>query len=113
LNYRVGELLGWFVIKPSGRAENNEPLRVRHLFRRWLSREGVGVIVDLQGLDQLGVWEVGLLTSFKREIDQRSGVLRICNLDPKLHGYFQNDRFASQFEIYEDMESALAGKRNR
>lgn len=102
--------MGWFIICPSGTAENNEPLRVRYLFRRWLSREGVGVIVDLQELDQLGVWEVGLLTSFKREIDQRSGVLRVCNLDPQLRGYFQNDRFTGQFEIYEDLESALADK---
>ncbi len=67
------------IITPSGNAQNNEPLRVRYLFRRWLSRKGVRVIVDLKDLVQLGVWEVGLLTSFKREVDQRSGVLRVCN----------------------------------
>lgn len=95
------------IITPSGNAQNNEPLRVRYLFRRWLSRNGVRVIVDLKDLVQLGVWEVGLLTSFKREVDQRSGVLRVCNLDPHLKGYFQNDRFSSQFDIYADLESAM------
>ncbi len=96
------------IIRPAGEAQNNEPLRVRYLFRRWLSRPGVRVIVDLKELHQFGVWEVGLLTSFKREVDQRAGALRICNIDPSLRGYFHNDRFADQFEIYPDLESAMA-----
>lgn len=111
MKYRVTEVAGWFIIGPSGDAENNEPLRVRHLFRRWLAREGVKVIVDLQELSQFGVWEVGLLTSFKREVDQRAGILRICRLNPALGGYFQNDRFADQFDLYADLESAMAGLR--
>jgi anti-anti-sigma factor len=111
LKYRVTEVAGWFIIGPSGDAENNEPLRVRHLFRRWLAREGVKVIVDLKELNQFGVWEVGLITSFKREVDQRAGVLRVCRLNPKLRGYFQNDRFADQFDIYADLETAMAGLR--
>lgn len=104
-------MVGWFIISPSGQAENNEPLRVRYMFRRRLSRNGVKVIVDLNGLTQLGVWEVGLLTSFKREVDQRCGILRLCRLDNNLRGYFHKDRFAGRFDIYEDLESALAGKR--
>lgn len=111
MKYRVSEVAGWVIIRPSGEAENNEPLRVRYLFRRWLSRQGVRAIVDLKELIQFGVWEVGLLTSFKREVDQRAGVLRVCCLDANLRGYFQNDRFAGQFEIYHDLESAMAGER--
>jgi anti-anti-sigma regulatory factor len=111
LKYQISDVAGWFIIRPSGKAQNNEPLRVRYLFRRWLSRDRVRVIVDLKELDQFGVWEVGLLTSFKREVDQRAGVLRVCALDPNLRGYFQNDRFTGQFEIYPDMESAMAPER--
>ena len=69
VNYRITELNGWVIVTPTGKAQNNEPLRVKYLFRRWLSREGARVIVNLKGLAQLGVWEVGLLTSFKREIE--------------------------------------------
>ena len=47
-----------------------------------------------------------MLASFKREVDQSSGLLRVCNLDPNLKGYVQNDRFPSQFEMYADLESA-------
>ena len=112
MKYRVSDVAGWFIIGPSGIAENNEPLRVRYLFRRRLSRDGIKLIVDLKELNQFGVWEVGLLTSFKREVDQRAGILRICGLDPNLSGYFQHDRFAGQFDIYADLESAMTGKRN-
>lgn len=112
MKYRIIEVAGWFIIGPSGHAENNEPLRVRHLFHQWLAREGVKVIVDLKELTQLGVWEVGLLTSFKREVDQRAGALRLCRLNPNLSGYFQNDRFAEQFDIYDDLENAMTGKRS-
>lgn len=66
----------------------------------------VKVIVDLKEINQFGVWEVGLLTSFKREVDQRAGVLRLCRLNPSRSGYFQNDRFAGQFDIYGDIERA-------
>ncbi|HWH77140.1 MAG TPA: STAS domain-containing protein, partial [Candidatus Binatus sp.] len=87
----------------------NEPLRVRHLFRRSLTKSGIRVIVNLKQLEQFGVWEVGVLTSFKREVDQRVGVLRLCNLNPELKGYFQHDRFAEQFDFYQDLEAAMAG----
>jgi anti-anti-sigma factor len=109
VNYRITEVAGWVVVTPSGKAENNEPLRVRHLFRRWLTRQGIRVIVNLKQLEQFGIWEVGVLISFKRQVDQRVGELRLCNLDPSLQGYFYNDRFSECFEIYNDLEAAMGG----
>ena len=110
MNYRITEISGWIIVHPSGKAENNEPLRVRYLFKKWLTEEGISVIVNLQGLCGLGVWEMGLLTSFKKEVDQRAGRLRLCNLNPTLEGYFHNDRFNQCFEIYTDLEGAMEGK---
>ena len=107
VKYRITEVAGWVIVTPSGQAENNEPLRVRHMFRRWLTCQGIRVIVNLKQLEQFGVWEVGVLTSFKREVDQRVGVLRLCNLNPELEGYFHADRFAEQFEVYDDLEAAM------
>ena len=112
MNYRVSEVAGWVIVSPSGKAENNEPLRVRYLFRRRLSRQGVRVIVDLKELERFGVWEVGVLTSFKRQVDQRAGVLRLCNLDQHLEGYFQHDRFAEQFDVRENLEDAMTEQRS-
>ena len=112
VRYRISEVAGWVIVTPSGKAENNEPLRVRHMFRRWLTRHGIRVIVNLKQLEQFGVWEVGVLTSFKREVDQRVGVLRLCHLNPQLKGYFHDDRFAEQFEIYDDLEGAMTETRS-
>jgi anti-anti-sigma regulatory factor len=111
VNYRITEVSGWVIVTPTGKAENNEPLRVKYLFRRWLSGKNARVIVNLKGLQQLGVWEMGLLTSLKREIDQRAGIIRLCHLDPALRGYFHDDRFAEQFEIFADLEGAMQAER--
>lgn len=107
VKYRITEVAGWVIVTPSGKAQNNEPLRVRYMFRRWLTRQRIRVIVNLKQLEQFGVWEVGVLTSFKREVDQRVGVLRLCNLNPELNGYFHDDRFAERFEIFDDLEAAM------
>ena len=95
------------IVALSGKAENNEPLKVKYLFNRWLTGMGTRVIVDLRDIEEFGVWEMGLLTSFKKEMDQRGGTLRLCNLDPARKGYFQHDRFAEQFEFYSDLEAAM------
>ena len=111
VNYRITEVNDWVIVHPSGKAQNNEPLRVKYLFHRWLTQKGIRVIVNLKEISQFGVWEMGLLTSFKKEVDQRAGILRLCSLSPCLQGYFQNDRFAEQFEIYRDLEGAMESER--
>jgi anti-anti-sigma regulatory factor len=92
--------------------KNNEPLRVKYVFHRWLTQKGIRVIVNLKGLSHFGVWEMGLITSFKKEVDQRAGILRLCSLSPCLQGYFQKDRFAEQFAIYRDLEGAMENERS-
>jgi len=107
VNYRITEVNDWVIVHPSGKAQNNEPFRVKYLFHRWLTQKGIRVIVNLKEISQFGVWEMGLLTSFKKEVGQRDGILRLCNLSPCLQSYFQNDRFAEQFETYRDLETVI------
>lgn len=108
MRYRITQTGGWVIVALSGKAENNEPLKVKYLFNRWLTGMGTRVIVNLKDIEEFGVWEMGLLTSFKKEMDQRGGTLRLCSLDPARKGYFQRDRFAEQFEFYSDLEAAMA-----
>ena len=75
MRYRITEICGWVIVGLSGRAENNEPLKVKHLFKRWLTAREMRVIVNLKEIEEFGVWEMGLLTSFKKEMDQRGGTL--------------------------------------
>ena len=108
MRYRITQTGGWVIVTISGKAENNEPLKVKYLFNRWLMGMGARVIVNLKDIEELGVWEMGLLTSFKKEMDQRGGTLRLCSLDRARKGYFHNDRFAEQFEFYSDLAAAMS-----
>src|SRR3954464_956256 len=112
MRYRITQTGGWVIVGVSGRAENNEPLKVKHLFNRWLTELGMRVIVNLKDIEEFGVWEMGLLTSFKKEVDQRGGTLRLCHLDPGRKGYFHGDRFAEEFDLYWDKEAAMTAKAN-
>jgi anti-anti-sigma factor len=112
MNYRITQINSWIVVNTSGKAENNEPLRVKYLFNKWLTMEGIRVIINLKELAHFGIWEVGLLASFQREVHQRNGVLRLCNLNPKLDGYFHKQRFPEQFELHADLEGAMQEERS-
>ena len=55
MNYRITEAGGWFVVTLSGKAANNEPLKVKYLFKRWLTAKGMRVIINLKGIEEIGV----------------------------------------------------------
>lgn len=74
MNYRITQINSWIVVNTSGKAENNEPLRVKYLFNKWLTREGIRVIINLKELAHFGIWEVGLLASMP--IPQKRADLR-------------------------------------
>ncbi len=112
MNYRITQINSWIVVHPSGRAQDNEPLRVKYLFNKWLTMEGIRIIINLRELARFSVCEVGLLGSFQSEVHRRNGVLRLCNLNPKLGGSFHNERFPEQFELYADLEGAMGEQRN-
>jgi len=112
VNYRITEINGWIIVNSAGKAESNEPLRVKYLFDKWLTMEGIRVIINLKEVAHFGVWEVALLNSFQREVNQRNGILRLCNLNPRLNGCFQNDRFTEPFELYPDLEGAMRQERS-
>jgi anaerobic selenocysteine-containing dehydrogenase len=80
VNYRITEADGWVIVNPNGRAENNEPLRVRHLLRRWLSRDQPRVIINLCMLEQFGVQDADFV-----EITSRRGkVIAQCRVTEEI-----------------------------
>ncbi|MGE5304372.1 MAG: hypothetical protein ACM3TN_13760 [Alphaproteobacteria bacterium] len=106
MKYRITEVNGWVIVNHSGKPENNEPLRVKHLFKKWFTQQGVRVIVNLKDLSQFGVWEVGLITSFKKEVDQRAGTLRLCSLNALRALYPGHGRVSNN--PIEDIDCAIA-----
>jgi len=66
MRYRITQTGRWVIVGLSGAAENNEPLKIKYLFDRWLTETGMRVIVNLKDIEEFGVWEMGLLTSLKK-----------------------------------------------
>jgi hypothetical protein len=108
VNYHITENSGWIIVNACGKAHDNEPRRITHLFNCWLSIEGIRVIIDLKQIARFGIRELGLLASFKSEVDQRHGTLRLCSLNRKLHGSLACDREAANFALYPDLKAAMA-----
>lgn len=107
MTYQVTERKGWVVLRIRGKAHNNEPIRAKRHLLSWLNVPEVRVVVDLSGLEALGVWEIGLLNSLRREVDLLKGTLRLCRLNPALRSEFSRDRFAETFEMYPTLDRAI------
>lgn len=108
MKYVITDLDGWIVIDISGKPENNEPLVVRHLFKRLFDISGgTRVLVNLNGTEQLGVWEAGVLASLKKNVELRGGILRLCNVKGVPTVWFQESRFMDRFDVYSDLKDAV------
>lgn len=111
MTYHFTHQNGWVILSIRGKARNNEPLQAKRHILPWLEEPGVRLIVNLEGLEALGVLEMGLLNSLRKEVDLRGGTLRLCRLNPALQGYFQQDRFTrTTFHIYTNVDSAMVQK---
>ncbi|MCI0484112.1 MAG: STAS domain-containing protein [candidate division NC10 bacterium] len=110
MTYNVSQHEGWVILRLKGKARNNEPIRAKRHLLPWLSVSGVRVVVDVGGLQELGVWERGLLNSLRKEVDLLNGTLRLCSLDPTLRVQFRQDRFTEAFAIYPDVVTAMSAR---
>ena len=50
MTYDVSQHEGWVILRPKGKAQNNEPIRAKRHLLRWLNVSGVRIVVDLGGL---------------------------------------------------------------
>ena len=107
MTYQVTQRKGWVIFRIKGKARNNEPLRAKRHLLSWLNVPGVRIVVDLSGLEELGVWEMGLLNSLRKEVDLLKGTLRLSSLNPTLKSKFKRDRFAETFDMYPTVDSAI------
>ena len=60
------------------------------------------------GIDEAGdiVTQLGVITSFKKEVDLMNGFLKICSLRPRINNYLSKNRLDRIFDIYENLNSA-------
>lgn len=69
----------------------------------------INLILDFSNVKFLSSAVLGLLIRVSKKVYERDGQLRLCNINPKIYEIFKITRLTKVFEIYADMENAVAG----
>jgi anti-sigma B factor antagonist len=69
---------------------------------------GIKVLVDFDGVLYLSSSALGKLISLKRKVEENSGTIKMCRIKPEIMEVFRITKLDTIFDIYADLESALA-----
>jgi len=67
----------------------------------------IKLILDFCNVQLMPSIVLGVLVRISKNIYEREGQLRLCNLSPKVYEIFEITRLTKAFEIYPDLESAM------
>ena len=67
------------------------------------------LILDFGSDRHLSSSALGMLITLHKRIREKSGLLRLCNIQPAINEIFEITRLSEVFEIAESREAALAG----
>jgi anti-sigma B factor antagonist len=71
--------------------------------------EKIHLILDFQKVQFLSSAVLGLLLRTSKKVYERDGQLRLCNINQKIYEIFRITRLNKIFDIYDDLEGAMAG----
>jgi anti-sigma B factor antagonist len=69
----------------------------------------INLILDFQKVQFLSSAVLGLLLRISKKVYERDGQLRLCSINRKIYEIFRITRLNKIFDIYDDLEAALAG----
>jgi len=69
--------------------------------------ERINLILDFSNVRFLSSSVLGLLIRISKEVYERDGQLKLCNINPKIHEIFKITRLNKIFDIYKDIEGAV------
>ncbi len=95
-------------VEIGGSLANKVPCSARDVLHPWRTRTELRIALDLGGIDEDSdvVTQLGVMTSFKKEVDLMNGFLKVCSLRPRIKNYLLENRLGNIFDIYEDLNSA-------
>lgn len=70
--------------------------------------ERMKLVLDFCNVRFLSSAVLGLLIRVSKKVYERDGVLRLCNIDPRIYEIFKITRLTKIFDIYEDVDSAVS-----
>ena len=68
--------------------------------------ERINLILDFCNVRFLSSAVLGLLIRISKKVYERTGQLRLCNINPKIYEIFKITRLTQIFDIYKDVEEA-------
>jgi anti-sigma B factor antagonist len=71
--------------------------------------QGISLILDFRNVRFLSSAVLGLLIRVSKKVYEQDGLLRLCNIEPKIHEIFRITRLTRIFDIYKDLEAAMEG----
>ena len=66
----------------------------------------IKLIVNFSNVQLIPSVVLGVLVRISKNVHEREGQLRLCNLSPKVYEIFEITRLTKAFEIHPDLESA-------
>lgn len=108
MRYRIKECKGSLIIRLDGKALDNEEARLHRVLLPLLRRHGVKVVINLTGLDELGIPELGVLGVIRREVKAQDGTLRLYALQDNLRAQFDWNPFLQVYALYHDLEGSFS-----
>lgn len=71
--------------------------------------DGINLILDFINVKYLSSTVLGLLIRIFKRVNESRGNFRLCNIKPEILKIFKITRLTKVFDIYEDVEAAMAG----
>lgn len=68
----------------------------------------IQLVLDFHHVKFLSSAVLGLLIRISKRISEQGGQLRLCSIHPGIYEVFKITRLTSVFDIYEDVDSAIA-----
>ena len=69
------------------------------------------LVLDFQNVGHMSSSALGMLVTLRRQINDKKGVLRLCNIQPTIQEIFTITRLGEIFEIKSSRDDALEGFR--
>ena len=98
------------LISPSGRLDSSTSLRLEHTLEAQLSAGKTWLYVDMVGVEYIASSGLKVLVAVWRRARQAGGDLVLSGLQPRIVEIFEMVGFDMLFEVFPDLERALAAR---
>ena len=70
--------------------------------------EGIHLVLDFCNVEFLSSAVLGLLIRISKRVHEDNGQIRLCHISPKIYEVFKITQLTKVFDIYRDIDDALA-----